>query len=206
MSVTQLHDTLAVLAIVALLGSVVLLAARLIPSAAGVTLLDRVHGVQLWLAALVPTVASLGSLYFSEMGNHWTPCRFCWFQRIFMYSAAVVLIVAAIRKDRGAKWYAVPLASIGALLSGYHMLLEHRIVEESTSCSSVTSCANPYYVSFGTLDFSSGTLVRTGLPMTLAVMALCGFLAIIAVLVLPEPLDLAAADELDADASAATPL
>lgn len=190
MSVTQLHDVLAVLAIVALLGAVVLLLARLVPSSAGVLLLDRVHSVHLWLAAAVPTVASLGSLYFSESGNHWTPCRFCWFQRIFMYSCAVILIVAAIRKDHGVKWYAVPLATIGALLSSYHVLLEHHVIEESTACSSVTSCANPYYVSFGTLDFSSGTLVSTGVPMTLAVMALCGFLAIIALLVLPEPLDL----------------
>lgn len=189
MSVTQLHDVLAVLAIVAVLGSVVLLVARIIPSGAGVLLLDRVHSVHLWLAAAVPTVASLGSLYFSEAGNHWTPCRFCWFQRIFMYSCAVILIVAAIRKDHGVKWYAVPLAVIGGLLSGYHILLEHRIIEESTACSSLTSCADPYYVSFGTLDFSTGTLLSTGFPMTLAVMALCGFLAIIALLVLPEPLD-----------------
>jgi disulfide bond formation protein DsbB len=144
-------------------------------------------------------VASLGSLYFSEAGNNWTPCRFCWFQRIFMYSCAVILIVAAIRKDHGVKWYAVPLATIGGLLSGYHILLEHRIIEESTSCSSLTSCANPYYVSFGTLDFSTGTLVSTGVPMTLAVMALCGFLAIIALLVLPEPLDAVADGEPVAD-------
>jgi disulfide bond formation protein DsbB len=199
MSVTQLHDVLAVLAIVALLGSVVMLIARLVPSGAGVLLLDRLHSVHLWLAAAVPTVASLGSLYFSEAGNNWTPCRFCWFQRIFMYSCAVILIVAAIRKDHGVKWYAVPLATIGGLLSGYHILLEHRIIEESTSCSSLTSCANPYYVSFGTLDFSTGTLVSTGVPMTLAVMALCGFLAIIALLVLPEPLDAVADGEPVAD-------
>ncbi|MEN9823165.1 MAG: hypothetical protein RLZ04_1591 [Actinomycetota bacterium] len=199
MSVTQLHDVLAVLAIVALLGSVVMLIARLVPSGAGVLFLDRLHSVHLWLAAAVPTVASLGSLYFSEAGNNWTPCRFCWFQRIFMYSCAVILIVAAIRKDHGVKWYAVPLATIGGLLSGYHILLEHRIIEESTSCSSLTSCANPYYVSFGTLDFSTGTLVSTGVPMTLAVMALCGFLAIIALLVLPEPLDAVADGEPVAD-------
>ncbi|MFZ9482176.1 MAG: hypothetical protein ACO3AV_04710, partial [Ilumatobacteraceae bacterium] len=76
MSVTQLHDVLAVLAIVALLGSVVMLIARLVPSGAGVLFLDRLHSVHLWLAAAVPTVASLGSLYFSEAGNNWTPCRF----------------------------------------------------------------------------------------------------------------------------------
>jgi disulfide bond formation protein DsbB len=127
----------------------------------------------------------------SEYGNHWAPCRFCWFQRIFMYSSAVVLIMAAIRRDRGVKWYAVPLASIGILLSGYHILLEHRVVEESVACSSTTSCANPYYVSFGKLGFDNNGVFRwSGLPITLAVMAFCGFAAILALLLLPEHLDL----------------
>ena len=54
---------------------------------------------ELPLAALVPTVAALGSLYFSEYGNLWQPCRFCWFQRIFMYSSAVVLLLAAVRRE-----------------------------------------------------------------------------------------------------------
>lgn len=185
---TQLHDTLAVLAIVALLGSVVLLAARLIPSAAGVTLLDRVHGVQLWLAALVPTVASLGSLYFSEMGNHWTPCRFCWFQRIFMYSSAIVLIVASIRRDRGARFYVAPLAAIGALVSLWHILIERGVVGESSECAASVPCAIPYHVTFGSID---GMTARpTGFPaITLAVMAFCGFAAILALLITPESLE-----------------
>ena len=93
MSVTTLHDTFAVMALVALAGTVLMVLARLVPSVASVRFLDGLYKVQLPLAALVPTVAALGSLYFSEYGNLWQPCRFCWFQRIFMYSSAVVLLL-----------------------------------------------------------------------------------------------------------------
>ena len=187
-TVTTLHDIAAVLAIIAIAGAVLMVAARVIPSVASVRFLDAMHRVQLPLAALVAITATSGSLYFSESGEHWVPCRWCWFQRIFMYSLAVILLVAAIRRDRNVKWFAVPLAAIGICASAWHILIEHRVVEESSACFNIQSCANPYRVSFGTLDFSSGTLVTSGLPITLAVMAFCGFAAILALLLIPEPL------------------
>jgi disulfide bond formation protein DsbB len=188
MTVTQLHNFFAVLALVAIGGAVLMLVARVVPSVASVRFLGALHKVQLPLAALVATTASLGSLYMSEYGNHWKPCRFCWFQRIFMYSLAVVLIMSAIRRDRGVKWYAVPLAAIGILLSTWHNLLERGVVTESAACSADVPCANPYYVSFGHYN----SLARpAGFPsVTLAVMAFCGFAAILALLLLPEHLDL----------------
>ena len=114
----------------------------------------------------------------------------------FLYSGpaisalAVILTVAAIRRDRGVKWFAVPLAILGLFTSLWHILIEHRVVEESSACVDVQSCASPWRVSFGTLDFSTGTLVRSGVPITLAVMAFCGFAAILALLLTPEPLTL----------------
>lgn len=188
-SISTLHDVFAVLAIIAMAGAVLMVAARLIPSVASVRFLDALYRVQLPLAALVAITATSGSLFMSEFGEHWIPCRWCWFQRIFMYSLAVVLLVAAIRRDRGVKWFAVPLAVIGICTSLWHILIEHRVVEESSACFTVQSCANPWRVSFGTLDFSTGTLVTSGMPITLAVMAFCGFAAILALLLTPESLD-----------------
>ena len=189
MSVTQLHDTFAVMALVAFAGTLLMVLARLVPSVASVRFLDALYKVQLPLAALVPTVAALGSLYFSEYGNLWQPCRYCWFQRIFMYSSAVVLLLAAVRRDRNIKWYGVTLASIGLVISAWHILLEHGIVTESNVCAATVPCATPYYVSFGKLLPVDGGIDATGLPMTLAKMAFCGFAAIIALLLTPQPLD-----------------
>ncbi len=188
-SISTLHDVFAVLAIIAMAGAVLMVAARLIPSVASVRFLDALYRVQLPLAALVAITATSGSLFMSEFGEHWIPCRWCWFQRIFMYSLAVILTVAAIRRDRGVKWFAVPLAILGLFTSLWHILIEHRVVEESSACVDVQSCANPWRVSFGTLDFSTGTLVTSGMPITLAVMAFCGFAAILALLLTPEPLN-----------------
>ena len=70
--------------------------------------IDAVDDAALWIAFLVAAVAMAGSLYFSEVANY-MPCRLCWFQRIAMYPLAVILLVAAIRGDRGVRWYAVPL-------------------------------------------------------------------------------------------------
>ncbi len=185
MSAKDLHDVFAVLAIVALIGAVLMVLAKLIPTVASFRFLGLLHKVQLPLAALVATTASLGSLYFSEHFM-WEPCRFCWFQRIFMYSSAVVLIVAAVRRDRGVKWYAVPLASIGIVLSGWHILIEHGVIGESKACT--TKCSVPYYVSFG--DQRNDLLQPAHwYGITLAVMAFCGFAAILALLLTPEPLE-----------------
>ncbi len=189
MSATDLHDALAVLAVIALSGALLLLAARVIPSVASVRFLDAVHRVQLPLAAIVAVTATSGSLWFSESAG-WIPCRFCWFQRIFMYSLAVILTVAALRRDRGVKWFAAPLAIIGMCISFWHHLIERRIIEESAVCLNVQSCASSYHESFGSLGFNTftGEFEITGVPFTLAVMAFSGFAAILALLLAPEPL------------------
>lgn len=196
-AISTLHDVEAALAIVALVGAVLMVAARLIPTVTGVRFLDALYKVQLPLAALVAVTATAGSLFFSEFNEQWIPCRWCWFQRIFMYSLAVVLTVAAIRRDRNVKWFAAPLAAIGICCSVWHILIEHRLVEESKACFSVQSCAAPWRVSFGTLGLDKdGVFGWSGFPVTLAVMAFCGFAAILALLLTPESLDM---DPLDTE-------
>ncbi len=187
MSAQSLHDFAAILAIIAFVGVVAMIAARLIPSVATVRFLDVLHRWQLWLAAGVAVAATVGSLTFSEHFG-WIPCRFCWFQRIFMFPLSVILVIAAIRRDRNIRWYASALATIGILVSGYHMLIERGVIGESKECLASTPCGVPNLISFGGRD--EITLRPTGFPaITLAVMAFCGFAAILALLLLPEPLE-----------------
>jgi len=189
-TVRSMHDFAAVLAYIALGGSGLMVAARIIPSVTSVRFLAAIYRFQLPLAALVATTAMAGSLWFSESGNNWQPCRFCWFQRIFMYSAAIILIIASIRRDRQSKWYVVPLAVVGLAVSiWHHVILEHYVVTESSACASAISCSAANYVSFGVLELGADGVVRSGFPMTLAAMALSGFAAILALLLIPEPLE-----------------
>jgi len=156
------------LALVALAGGVGLIGLRLLPWPAGRAVGAAVSAYSAWLAWLVAATATAGSLYFSEVANY-PPCRLCWFQRICMYPMAVILLVGAIRRDRAVRWYALPLAGIGIVISAYHYLIEWYPSLEATSCDPVTPCTTVWFRRFG---FAS-------LPF----MAGCGFLAIIALLI-----------------------
>src|SRR3546814_20840036 len=70
------------------------------------------------------------------------PCTLCWHQRAFMFPLAVVLAVACFRSDPQAWRYALPLAGIGWLLSGYHSLLYTGVIPEPiTPCDSTIPCS-----------------------------------------------------------------
>ena len=158
------------LALIALSGAVLLVLDRL--TGGKVRLLrqlrDGVAPIAVPLAALVAVTSMVGSLYFSEVANL-VPCTLCWYQRIPMYALAVILVVAAIRRDRGVRFYAWPLAIIGAAISTYHYLVEWWPELESEGvCSMTVSCT---IVWFRRLGF-----------VTLPFMALCGFLAVIVLL------------------------
>lgn len=159
----------AVCALLAGAGAVLLVVARLlapnVPLAARLGRTVTAHRTALTL--VVAGASTLGSLYFSEIADY-VPCRYCWFQRIFMYPIAVIAIVALVRRDRGARWYVVPLAAIGMAISTWHTLLEWNPTWEGDGCSLFgPACAVPWFQTFGFVS--------------LALMALCAFAAIIVV-------------------------
>jgi len=147
--------------------AVAIVVARLVPAAH--SLLDIVRPVRLWLAWLIAAVAMAGSLYFSENAK-FVPCKLCWFQRIAMYPLALLLLLAAIRRDEGIRRYAIPLASVGAAISAYHYLIEWRPSLSTGTCEITAPCTVPWFRQFGFVS----------LPL----MALCGFAAIISLLAL----------------------
>jgi disulfide bond formation protein DsbB len=156
-----------ILALVALAGAVLLVIARLLAprvplaATAGAAVADAAP----WLAFLVAGTAMAGSLYFSEVADY-VPCKLCWYQRIAMYPLAVILLIAAIRRDRSARWYVVPICIAGAAVSSYHYLLEWKPSLEGGACSAVgPACADIWFRELGFV--------------TLAFMALAGFFSII---------------------------
>lgn len=162
----------ALLALLALVGSVTLLAARFLGGNTGRTLVGGVAPLQLAVPALVTAVSMMGSLYFSEVANY-RPCVLCWYQRIAMYSLAIVLVVAAVRKDRSIRPYAMVLAGIGAAISTYHWLLERWPSIDTGSCSADAPCSVPYFEVFGFIS--------------LAFMAFCAFVTVLVFLAVASP-------------------
>ncbi len=147
-------NVVALLSLVALAAAVVLLVLRVVrgPEAAGV-----LGGRAIWLAWAVALVATIGSLVYSEVIG-FEPCRLCWFQRIAMYPMAVVLLVGAIRREFQVKYYALPLALIGLVISIYHYTIQtFPSLEAGGSCGAVP-CTAKYVDIFGfvSIPFMAG--------------------------------------------------
>lgn len=122
----------------------------------------------LWLAFLVALTATAGSLYLSEVAG-FIPCTLCWYQRIAMYPLVLVLGIAAWRGDMAIRRYVVPVAVIGALIAAYHVALQRLPSLPSGSCSLDAPCTAIYVERFGFV--------------TIPVMALVAFLAILTLLI-----------------------
>ncbi len=102
-----------------------------------------------WVAA---TGASLGSLFFSEV-MELPPCSLCWYQRVFMFPLAIVLLVGTLTSDVGCVRYALPLAVLGWVVAAYHVLLHIGVISEDLApCQQGVSCAK---IQFELLGFAS---------------------------------------------------
>ena len=122
----------------------------------------------LWLAFVVALLATAGSLYFSEVARY-EPCLLCWYQRIAMYPLVVILGLAAWRRDGGAWIYAAALATIGALISAYHVLLEWFPNLSSGACDPDNPCTLVWFRVFGV--FSLPTLALTAFLLILTLVS-----------------------------------
>jgi disulfide bond formation protein DsbB len=107
-------------------------------------------------AFVVALLATLGSLYFSEVA-HFTPCTLCWYQRIAMYPLVVILGIAAWRRDATVSRYVIPVATIGALIAGYHYALEWLPWLDTGTCSASVPCTAVWFreLGFVTLPYLS---------------------------------------------------
>jgi disulfide bond formation protein DsbB len=97
-----------------------------------------------WIAALL---ATLGSLYFSEIMK-FVPCTLCWYQRILMYPMAIILGIAFYKNDQRIYQYTLPLSILGFLISGYHYLHQKvPALQDASLCSSGVPCSG-YYINW----------------------------------------------------------
>lgn len=173
MSDQTLTTFFALLALTCLIAVVVVGAvAALVAARGGPPLLVRLRRdlgrAAFGLAWVVATVATAGSLWYSEVVG-FVPCPLCWFQRIFMYPLVIVLGLALLRRDRGARAYGLGLAVPGALVAAYHSWLQAFPTGESTFCTPDAPCTVRHVWEFGFVS----------LPL----MALSGFIFIITMLV-----------------------
>jgi disulfide bond formation protein DsbB len=170
-----LFAVLALLAFGGVLAVAIGAATRRVPAWAGpiAGLRHDLGRASLGLAWIVATVATAGSLYFSEVAD-FTPCTLCWYQRICMYPLALVLGIATFRGDRGVRLYVLPLAVIGAVISTYHSWIQAFPPASGTAfCTADVPCTDRYVWEFGFVS----------IPL----MALAGFLFVATMMLLARP-------------------
>jgi disulfide bond formation protein DsbB len=118
---------------------------------------------------VVAATSTLGALFLSEV-MHIPPCLLCWYQRICMFPLVVLLPIGLFPFDAKVVRYALPLATVGAAVALFHVLLVHGVIpERATPCTQGVPCSQNPIEWFGFL----------GIPH----LALAAFFIIIALLV-----------------------
>ena len=163
----------AILALATLAGGIITLAALVFEKSmswAGAWL-TQVRASGLWIICMITTGAMVGSLYFSEKVG-FAPCKLCWYQRIAMYSIAIISFVAALRNDKNIARYTIVLAPLGLIVSTYHYLLEWFPTLETNVCSLDVPCTAVWFreLGFVTLCFMAGCAFITVIAVSLAIM------------------------------------
>lgn len=124
----------------------------------------------LFLGWLIVSIATLGSLYFSEV-MEFPPCVLCWYQRICLFPLVVIIPAGLFPFDKGVVRYALPLSLAGWLTAAYHNLLYTGVIPKSLQpCSKGVSCTEEYITLLGFL--------------TIPLLSLLAFSAVIALLLI----------------------
>jgi len=92
-------------------------------------------------AWLIAAMATLGALFMSEIMG-FAPCVLCWYQRIFMFPLVFILAAGLFPFDPKVLRYALPLAAVGLLVAGFHLLLVAGYIPENlTPCRQGIPCS-----------------------------------------------------------------
>lgn len=109
----------------------------------------------LYMAWIVSMIATLGSLFFSEILG-FIPCELCWFQRIMMYPLCIILGIATFYNEKNIKKYVLPISIIGGTISIYHYAIQKiPDVSEINPCVQGVPCNVDYinWLGFITIPF-----------------------------------------------------
>jgi disulfide bond formation protein DsbB len=98
------------------------------------------------------TVATLGSLFFSEVMG--VPiCTLCWYQRVAMYPLVLILGIGLLPYDPKVLRYATGFAGVGWLIALFHVLLVAGIIPKNVQpCVQGIPCTETHISLLGFLN------------------------------------------------------
>jgi disulfide bond formation protein DsbB len=172
------HNVTVVLSALGVVGQVLVAVMVLVGFLALVGLRAPLNGIrrllwgwELWAGFVVASIATGGSLFFSQIAN-FPPCELCWFQRICMYPLSYLLLVFAWRGYNQIARYLIVFPVFGAGVAIYQILIETNVIKEPQACfaSAPGGCGVKWVNEFGYI-----TIPRLALT---AFLLLIGFLVL----------------------------
>lgn len=110
------------------------------------------------VAAAIAFVTAAGSLTMSDV-FHFAPCLLCWWQRIFMYPLAILLPLAAVRRDLTIRPYLLALTVPGMAFGIWHSIVQRFPNLLGDSCAIGESCAGIWVRALGYLTIPNMALI-----------------------------------------------
>ena len=113
----------------------------------------------LFAAWVLVTVATLGSLFFSEIME--VPvCVLCWYQRVALYPLVLILAIGLLPFDPRVLHYTAALTVAGWLTAAYHVLLVAGVIPESAQpCVQGIPCSETHLSLLGFLNIPTLSLL-----------------------------------------------
>ena len=105
--------------------------------------------------SIVSLVATLGSLYFSQIRG-FEPCTLCWYQRILMYPIILISGIGLFQKNANIALTTAVFAFIGGGISLYHYGIQKlAFLSDSAPACGLVPCTGQYinYLGFITIPF-----------------------------------------------------
>lgn len=106
----------------------------------GRSILKTQKHIYLLLAQFMISLASIfGSLFFSEVMK-FPPCNLCWYQRIFIYPVALIILTGLFLGSKDTNKILTPFISIGLIFAIYHNLVYYKFIQVIVPCTESAPC------------------------------------------------------------------
>jgi disulfide bond formation protein DsbB len=112
--------------------------------------------------------AAIGSLIYQYVLLY-PPCLLCWYQRIAIFSTAIILCTADIRRSVLLRMQVVILSSLGLIIALFHNIIDIFPTGIDACGANGPSCLARYVYEFGyiTIPMMSATILLTGIVFPL---------------------------------------
>lgn len=123
----------------------------------GRSILKTQKHIYLLLAQFMISLASIfGSLFFSEVMK-FPPCNLCWYQRIFIYPVALIILTGLFWGSKDTNKILTPFISIGLIFAIYHNLVYYKVIQVIVPCTESAPCTTQQlnYLGFITIPLLS---------------------------------------------------